>query len=103
AGTTSVRTAQDKAGHRTGGSVRGDRSYRSLRPMINGKDALVEEFVLHRLGAGDVPSVFNDFSAVLQGPEEQTFLRRLFLKPFSQAAETFTFAEGEDGDVFHGL
>jgi len=71
--------------------------------MINGKDALVEEFVLHRLGAGDVPSVFNDFSAVLQGPEEQTFLRRLFLKPFSQAAETFTFAEGEDGDVFHGL
>ncbi|MDX9749996.1 MAG: nucleoid-associated protein [Flavobacteriales bacterium] len=71
--------------------------------MINGNDAIVEEFVLHRLITDDAPSIFNDFSAVLQGAEEQEFLRRLFLKPFGNAGETFTFAEGEDGDVFHGL
>lgn len=70
--------------------------------MINGKDAIVEEFVLHRLATDDAPSIFNDFSAVLQGAEEQEFLRRLFLKPFASMGETFTFAE-EDGDVFHGL
>lgn len=71
--------------------------------MINGNDAIVEEFVLHRLATDDVPSIFNDYSAVLQGAEEQEFLRRLFLKPFGNAGETFTFADGEEGDVFHGL
>ncbi len=71
--------------------------------MVNGSDATVEEFVLHRLATDDVPSIFNDYSAVLQGAEEQEFLRRLFLKPFANMGETFTFAEGEDGDVFHGL
>ena len=71
--------------------------------MVNGKDAIVEEFVLHRLATDDAPSILNDFSAVLEGSEEQEFLRRLFLKPFANMGETFTFAEGEDGDVFHGL
>src|SRR5690606_20637950 len=72
-------------------------------PMINGNDAIVEEFVLHRLATDDVPSIFNDYSAVLQGAEEQEFPRRLFLKAFGNAGETFTFADGEEGDVFHGL
>lgn len=71
--------------------------------MVNGKGAIVEEFVLHRLSTGEEPGILNDFSAVLQGAEEQEFLLRLFLKPFAAVSETFTFAEGEDGDVFQGL
>ena len=71
--------------------------------MVNGKEAVVEEFVLHRLATDDAPGILNDFSAVLEGGEEQEFLRRLFLKPFANMGETFSFADGEDGDVFHGL
>ena len=63
--------------------------------MVNGKEAMVEEFVLHRIGASEAESVFNDFSAVLKGPEEQEFLRKLFLKPFSTALHTCEFARAK--------
>ena len=73
--------------------------------MVNGKEALVEEFVLHRIGTGEAESVFSDFSAVLQGPEEQEFLRKLFLKPFASMAQTseFTHAVGLEYNVLNGL
>ncbi len=61
--------------------------------MINGKEAMVEEFVLHRIGIGEAPSILSDYSAVLQGLEEQEFLRKLFLKPFSTQAQTNEFTE----------
>lgn len=65
--------------------------------MVNGKEAQVEEFVLHRIGTGGAPTILNDHSAVLQGPEEQEFLRKLFLKPFTNVAATHEFALAEDG------
>ncbi len=73
--------------------------------MINGKEAMVEEFVLHRIGGAGGESILNDFSAVLQGFEEQEFLRKLFLKPFHTAAQTseFTHAVGLEYNVLHGL
>ncbi len=61
--------------------------------MINGKEAMVEEFVLHRIGTEGAPSILSDYSAVLQGLEEQEFLRKLFLKPFSTQAQTNEFTE----------
>lgn len=60
--------------------------------MVNGKEAFVEEFVLHRIGAPGEAHVFSDFSAVIKGEEEQGFLRRLFLKPFTNMAFTCEFA-----------
>ncbi|MEZ4737936.1 MAG: nucleoid-associated protein [Flavobacteriales bacterium] len=73
--------------------------------MVNGKEAMVEEFVLHRIGASEAESVFNDFSAVLEGPEEQEFLRKLFLKPFSTALHTCEFArpKGAKKGTLHAL
>lgn len=59
--------------------------------MVNGKEAMVEEFVLHRIGTDGDPSILNDHSAVLQGMEEQEFLRRLFLKPFASLILTCEF------------
>ncbi|MBK6410572.1 MAG: hypothetical protein IPF78_12900 [Flavobacteriales bacterium] len=60
--------------------------------MVNGKEAFVEEFVLHRIGAEGEPSVFSDFSAVIKGELEQQFLRKLFLRPFTNMAFTCEFA-----------
>ncbi|MCC6838680.1 MAG: hypothetical protein IT230_00830 [Flavobacteriales bacterium] len=60
--------------------------------MVNGKEGLVEEFVLHRIGTDEESSVFSDFSAVIKGEEEQQFLRRLFLRPFANMAFTSEFA-----------
>jgi hypothetical protein len=73
--------------------------------MVNGKEALVEEFTLHRVGTDGVDNVLSDFSAVLQGAVEQEFLRKLFLKPFSNMAVTseFTHAVGAEYNVLHGL
>ncbi len=73
--------------------------------MVNGKEATVEEFVLHRIGASEADSVFSDYSAVLEGPEEQEFLRKLFLKPFSAVAHTCEFArsKGAKKSVLHDL
>jgi hypothetical protein len=73
--------------------------------MVNGKAAMVEEFVLHRVGTDGMESVYSDFSAVLQGMEEQEFLRKLFLKPFATMAQTseFTHAVGLEYNVLHGL
>lgn len=65
--------------------------------MVNGKEAMVEEFVLHRIGTEGAPSILSDYSAVLQGPEEQEFLRKLFLKPFANVVQTNEFAE-RDGE-----
>lgn len=61
--------------------------------MVNGKEAMVDEFVLHRIGTGGAASMMSDYSAVLQGPEEQEFLRKLFLKPFASVGQTHEFAE----------
>ena len=61
--------------------------------MVNGKEAFVEEFVLHRIGGDGEPDKFTDFSAVIKGEEEQQFLRKLFLKPFANMAFTCEFAE----------
>ena len=60
--------------------------------MVNGKEAFVEEFVLHRIGAEGEPNVFSDFSAVIKGELEQQFLRKLFLRPFTNMAFTCEFA-----------
>ncbi|MFZ1617075.1 MAG: nucleoid-associated protein [Flavobacteriales bacterium] len=60
--------------------------------MVNGKEAFVEEFVLHRIGGEGEPNVFSDFSAVIKGEEEQQFLRKLFLRPFANMAFTCEFA-----------
>jgi hypothetical protein len=65
--------------------------------MINGREAMVEELVMHRVGTEGSPTVLSDVSAVLQGPEEQEFLRRLFLKPFAAVVITHTFAPGHQG------
>lgn len=64
--------------------------------MVNGKESMVDEFVLHRIGTGGAASILSDYSAVLQGPEEQEFLRKLFLKPFGSVGQTHEFAE-KDG------
>ncbi|HEY0976664.1 MAG TPA: nucleoid-associated protein [Flavobacteriales bacterium] len=73
--------------------------------MIIGKEALVEEFALHRLGGENKDNVFSDFTVTLKGEEEQDFLRRLFLKPFANMAFTseFTHAVGLEYNVLHGL
>lgn len=73
--------------------------------MINGKEAMVEEFVLHRIGTEGAPSILSDYSAVLQGPEEQEFLRKLFLRPFSSLVQTneFSVAEGKKDNPLHAL
>jgi hypothetical protein len=67
--------------------------------MINGKEAMVEEFVLHRIGTEGAPSILSDYSAVLQGLEEQEFLRKLFLRPFSTLVQTNEFTVAEGGEV----
>ncbi len=73
--------------------------------MVNGKESVVEEFVLHRVGVDGKESVFSDFSVVLKGEEEQEFLRKLFLKPFANMAFTseFTHAVALEYNVLHGL
>ncbi len=73
--------------------------------MVNGKDAFVDEFVLHRIGAEGEPSVFSDFSAVIKGEEEQQFLRKLFLRPFANMAFTSEFASDgkKDPNLLQGL
>ena len=73
--------------------------------MVNGKEAVVEEFVLHRIGESAGDSVFSDYSAVLEGPEEQEFLKKLFLKPFSSMAHTSEFSpsDGNAMNVLQGL
>ena len=42
--------------------------------MVNGKEAFVEEFVLHRIGAEGEPSVFSEVSsyipAICSAPEQ---------------------------------
>ncbi len=70
--------------------------------MINAREAMVEELVIHRVGTDGSPSVLTDVSAVLQGPEEQEFLRRLFLKPFASVAATHTFS-AEDKKAANAL
>ena len=73
--------------------------------MVNGKQAIVEEFVLHRIGESIGESVFSDYSAVLEGQEEQEFLKKLFLKPFASMAHTSEFSpsDGEAMNVLQGL
>jgi hypothetical protein len=70
--------------------------------MITAREARVEAFVLHHLGER---TVLSDFSAALEGDEEQAFLCRLFLKPFSQASSTSEFAHPVDPkyNVLHGI
>lgn len=81
------------------------RHFLFFAPMVNGKDAWVDEFVLHRVGSDGLDNVFNDYSAVLKGDEEQAFLRKLFLRPFAQMAATseFTHAVSLEYNVLHGL
>ncbi len=73
--------------------------------MVIGKEALVEEFALHRLGGENKDNVFSDFTVTLKGEEEQEFLRKLFLKPFANMAFTseFTHAVGLEYNVLYGL
>lgn len=70
--------------------------------MVNDKDAFVDEFVLHRIGAEEEACVFSDFSAVIKGGEEQQFLRKLFLRPFTNMAFTCEF-DGGKANVLQGL
>lgn len=76
--------------------LRGTFAAHSTAIMVNGKEAFVEEFVLHRIGAEGEPSVFSDFSAVIKGELEQQFLRKLFLRPFTNMAFTCEFAPGKN-------
>ncbi|MCB0765523.1 MAG: nucleoid-associated protein, partial [Flavobacteriales bacterium] len=73
--------------------------------MVNGKEAMVQEFVLHRIGASEAESVISDHSAVLEGMEEQEFLRKLLLRPFSTAVHTceFDHKKGAGKGVLHKL
>ncbi len=73
--------------------------------MVIGKEALVEEFALHRLGGENKDNVFSDFTVTLKGDEEQEFLRKLFLKPFANMAFTseFTHAVSLEYNVLHRL
>ena len=73
--------------------------------MVIGKEALVEEFAMHRLGGEHKDNIFSDFTVTLKGDEEQDFLRKLFLKPFANMAFTseFTHAVGLEYNVLHGL
>jgi 37-kD nucleoid-associated bacterial protein len=73
--------------------------------MVIGKEAQIEEFAMHRIGSGEAPSVFSDFTVVLKGDEEQEFLRKLFLKPFANMAFTseFTHAVSLEYNVLHRL
>lgn len=73
--------------------------------MVNGREALVEEFAVHRLGGENKDDVFSDFTVTLKGEEEQEFLRKLFLKPFANMAFTceFTHAVALEYNVLHGL
>src|SRR5690606_23076017 len=75
------------------------------RPMIIGREALVEEFVVHRLGAERTDSVYSDFTVTLKSDVEQEFLRKLFLKPFAQMATTseFTHPVALEYNVLNGL
>jgi hypothetical protein len=71
--------------------------------MVNGKEAFVEEFVLHRIGAGGEACIYSDFSAVIKGEEEQQFLRKLFLRPFTNMAFTCEFHGGPKANALQGL
>lgn len=73
--------------------------------MVVGKEALVEEFALHRLGGESKENVFSDFTVTLKGEEEQDFLRKLFLRPFANMVFTseFTHAVSLEYNVLHGL
>lgn len=73
--------------------------------MVNGKEAMVEEFAVHRLGGENKDNVFSDFTVTLKGEEEQEFLRKLLLKPFANMAFTceFTHAVALEYNVLHGL
>lgn len=73
--------------------------------MVNGKEALVEEFVVHRIGGENKDDVFSDFTVTLKGEEEQDFLRKLFLRPFANMAFTSEFAHAValEYNVLHGL
>ena len=73
--------------------------------MVIGKEAQIEEFAMHRIGSGEAPSVFSDFTVTLKGEEEQVFLRKLFLKPFANMAFTseFTHAVSLEYNVLHRL
>ena len=73
--------------------------------MVIGKEAQIEEFALHRIGADATPTVFSDNTMVLKGEAEQDFLRKLFLKPFANMAFTseFTHAVSLEYNVLHAL
>ncbi len=73
--------------------------------MVSSKTAVVEEFVVHRLGTEPNENIYNDYRAQLQAEDEQDFLRRLFLKPFVTMAETseFTHPVSLEYNVLHGL
>ncbi len=73
--------------------------------MVNGKEAMVEEFVVHRLGVERTDTVFSDFTVTLKSDVEQDFLRKLFLKPFAQMATTSEFAHpvALEYNVLNGL
>lgn len=60
--------------------------------MVNGKQAIVEEFILHRISTGEDTHVFSEASVLIKGEEEQEFLRKLFLRPFTNMAFTCAFS-----------
>ena len=73
--------------------------------MINAKEGAVGEFILHHVKTTEADSVFGDGPELLQSDEEQEFLRKLFLKPFTNSSQTFEFthAAGVEYNALHGL
>lgn len=73
--------------------------------MINGKEASVGPFILHRVGAAVEGSVLAEQDEEMMREEDQEFLRKLFLKPFATAIHTseFTHAVGLEYNVLHRL
>lgn len=65
----------------------------------------MEEFVLHRVEAGEQPHVFCDYSTLVKGEEEQRFLCKLLLRPFGNVVFTSAFkpADGGKGNRLEGL
>ncbi|MBK6883307.1 MAG: hypothetical protein IPH05_10255 [Flavobacteriales bacterium] len=60
-----------------------DPAFLCRRIMINAKEGAVGEFILHHVKTTEADSVFGDGPELLQSDEEQEFLRKLFLKPFT--------------------
>lgn len=76
-----------------------------LCAMVNGKEAVVEELVLHRVGDARTTTVLGGRATVVRDEVELAFLQRFFLKPFANMAATYEFTHAVElsYNVLNGL